>query len=110
MAEQRDMYAYRDDQTLRLINQGYAPIDIAERLKQLAEPLASQLHARDYYGSISHNLRAVYQRYLSFSNGNHASLAPLPPVDDARKTIAWMGGAGAMLAKARASYAQGDYR
>ena len=110
LADQRDMYAYLNDQTLRLINQGYTPMDIAERLKRLPEPLASQWYARDYYGSISHNVRAVYQRYLGFYDGNPASLNPLPPVEAARKTIAWMGGAGAVLAKAHESYAQGDYR
>lgn len=110
LADQRDMYAYLNDQTLRLINQGYTPMDIAERLKRLPEPLASRWYARDYYGSISHNVRAVYQRYLGFYDGNPASLNPLPPVEGARKTIAWMGGAEAVLAKARESYAQGDYR
>ena len=109
-ADQRDMYAYLNDQTLRLVNQGYTPMDIAERLKRLPEPLASQWYARDYYGSISHNVRAVYQRYLGFYDGNPASLNPLPPVEAARKTIAWMGGAGAVLAKAKESFAQGDYR
>jgi alkyl sulfatase BDS1-like metallo-beta-lactamase superfamily hydrolase len=110
LADQRDMYAYLNDQTLRLINQGYTPMDIAERLKRLPEPLASQWYARDYYGSISHNVRAVYQRYLGFYDANPASLNPLPPVEAARNTIAWMGGADAVLAKARESYAQGNYR
>ena len=110
LADQRDMYAYLNDQTLRLINQGYMPMDIAERLKRLPEPLASRWYARDYYGSISHNVRAVYQRYLGFYDANPASLNPLPPAEAARKTIAWMGGADAVLARARASYAQGDYR
>ena len=110
LADQRDMYAYLNDQTLRLMNQGYTPMDIAERLKRLPEPLASQWYARDYYGSISHNVRAVYQRYLGFYDGNPASLNPLAPVETARRTIAWMGGADAVLAKARASYAEGDYR
>jgi alkyl sulfatase BDS1-like metallo-beta-lactamase superfamily hydrolase len=110
LADQRDMYAYLNDQTLRLANQGYLPMDIAERLKRLPEPLASQWYARDYYGSISHNVRAVYQRYLGFYDANPASLNPLPPEESARRTIAWMGGADAVLAKARASYAQGDYR
>jgi alkyl sulfatase BDS1-like metallo-beta-lactamase superfamily hydrolase len=55
-------------------------------------------------------VRAVYQRYLGFYDGNPASLNPLPPVESAKKTIEWMGGADAVLAKARAAYAQGDYR
>jgi alkyl sulfatase BDS1-like metallo-beta-lactamase superfamily hydrolase len=110
LADQRDMYAYLNDQTLHLINQGLAPMDIAERLQKLPEPLASQWYARDYYGSISFNVRAVYQRYLGFYDGNPASLNPLPPVQSARKTIEWMGGADAVLAKARAAYTAGEYR
>jgi alkyl sulfatase BDS1-like metallo-beta-lactamase superfamily hydrolase len=110
LADQRDMYAYLNDQTLRLMNQGYTPMEIAERLHTLPEPLASQWYARDYYGSISHNVRAVYQRYLGFYDGNPANLNPLPPVEAARRTIAWMGGADAVLAKAREAYRQGDYR
>ena len=110
LADQRDMYAYLNDQTLRLLNQGYMPMDIAERLKRLPEPLASKWYARDYYGSISHNVRAVYQRYLGFYDGNPASLNPLAPVEAAQRTIAWMGGGDAVLAKARQSYAQGEYR
>jgi alkyl sulfatase BDS1-like metallo-beta-lactamase superfamily hydrolase len=110
LAEQRDMYAYINDQSLRLINHGLTPMEIAERLQRLPEPLASQWHARDYYGSLSHNVRAVYQRYMGFYDGNPASLNPLPPVQAARKTIEWMGGADAVIVKARAAYEQGEYR
>ncbi|MBK4737619.1 MBL fold metallo-hydrolase [Noviherbaspirillum sp. DKR-6] len=110
LADQRDMYAYLNDQTLRLLNQGYTPMDIAEKLARLPEPLARQWYARDYYGSISHNVRAVYQRYLGFYDGNPANLNPLAPVETAKKTIAWMGGADAVLKRAREAYAQGDYR
>lgn len=110
LGDQRDMYAYLNDQALRLANHGHAPMQIAERLQKLPEPLASRWFARDYYGSISHNVRAVYQRYLGFYDGNPASLNPLPPVQAARKTVEWMGGPEAVLEKARASYRQGDYR
>ena len=110
LSDQRDMYAYLNDQTLRLINHGLTPMEIAERLQTLPEPLASQWYARDYYGSISHNVRAVYQRYIGFYDGNPATLNPLPPVESAAKTIEWMGGADAVLAKARAAYEHGEYR
>jgi alkyl sulfatase BDS1-like metallo-beta-lactamase superfamily hydrolase len=110
LSDQRDMYAYLNDQTLRMINHGLTPTEIADRLKQLPEPLARQWYARDYYGSISHNVRAIYQRYIGFYDGNPANLNPLPPVQGARKTIEWMGGADAVLEKARAAYEQGDYR
>ncbi|MGO4330085.1 alkyl/aryl-sulfatase [Cupriavidus sp. 2TAF22] len=110
LSDQRDMYAYLNDQTLRLMNQGLTPLDIAETLKKLPEPLGSKWYARDYYGSVSHNVRAVYQRYLGFYDGNPAHLNPLPPVQAARKTIEWMGGAEAVLARAREAYARGEYR
>ncbi|WP_454726936.1 MULTISPECIES: alkyl/aryl-sulfatase [Cupriavidus] len=110
LSDQRDMYAYLNDQTLRLMNQGLTPMDIADTLRRLPEPLASKWYARDYYGSVSHNVRAVYQRYLGFYDGNPAHLDPLPPAQAARKTIEWMGGADAVLARARAAYARGEYR
>ncbi len=110
LADQRDMYAYLNDQTLRLINHGLTPMDIAEHLQRLPEPLASQWYVRDYYGSISHNVRAVYQHYIGFYDGNPANLNPLPPVEGSKKTIEWMGGADVVLSKARAAYEKGDYR
>lgn len=110
LSDQRDMYAYLNDQALRLMNQGYTPLEIADQLKTLPQPLASKWYARDYYGSVSHNVRAVYQRYLGFYDGNPAHLNPLPPEQSARKTIEWMGGADAVLAKMREAYARGEYR
>lgn len=110
LANQRDMYEWLNDQTLRLLNLGYTPVDIADKLKSLPEPLASKWYTRDYYGSVSHNVRAIYQRYMGFYDGNPAHLNPLPPVESARRTIEWMGGPDAVLAKAREAYAHGDYR
>ncbi|WP_101674654.1 alkyl/aryl-sulfatase [Alloalcanivorax mobilis] len=110
LADQRDMYAFLNDETLRLLNHGLTPLDIAERLKSLPEPLASRWYARDYYGSVSHNVRAVYQRYMGFYDANPAHLNPLPPVPAAKRTIEWMGGAEAVLEKARASFENGEFR
>lgn len=110
LSDQRDMYAYLNDQALRLMNQGYTPLEIADQLKTLPQPLASKWYARDYYGSVSHNVRAVYQRYLGFYDGNPAHLNPLPPEQTAQKTIEWMGGAEAVLGKMREAYARGEYR
>jgi len=110
LSDQRDMYQWLNDQTLRLLNQGYKPLDIADRLKALPEPLASKWYARDYYGSVSHNVRAVYQRFLGYYDGNPATLNPLPPAESARRTIEWMGGPEAVLARAREAYARGEYR
>jgi len=110
LSDQRDMYAYLNDQTLRLMNLGYSPLEIADQLKTLPQPLASKWYARDYYGSVSHNVRAVYQRYLGFYDGNPAHLNPLPPESAAKKTIEWMGGADAVLGKLRDAFARGEYR
>lgn len=110
LSDQRDMYAYLNDQTLHLLNQGLTPMEIADVLRKLPEPLASKWYARDYYGSVSHNVRAIYQRYLGFFDGNPAHLNPLPPMQTARKTIEWMGGADAVLAKLHEAYSRGEYR
>ena len=109
LAKQRDTYKYLHDQTLRLINHGYRSAEIAERLA-LPQSLAKEWHVRGYYGTFSHNSKAVYQRYLGWYDANPANLNPLPPVERARKTVAYMGGAEAVIAKAREDFAKGEYR
>ncbi|MBT8764915.1 alkyl/aryl-sulfatase [Metapseudomonas boanensis] len=110
LADQRDMYAFIDSQTLRLINQGLTPTEIAQRLDSLPPRLASKWYSRDYYGSLSHNVRAVYQRYMGFYDGNPANLNPLPPEDAGKRYVEVMGGADQVLANARKAFAAGDYR
>jgi len=110
LADQRDMYQYIHDQTLRLLNQGLTPLEIADTLKSLPPGLAQKWYARGYYGTLSHNVRAVYQRYMGFYDGNPANLDPLPPQAVARHYVKFMGGAAAVLAKARESFANGEYR
>lgn len=109
LEKQRDLYKYVHDQTVRLMNHGWRPAEIAEVL-ELPPELAREWSARGYYGTISHNSKAVYQRYLSWYDGNPANLNPLPPVQTAAKTVAYMGGAEAVLAKAREDFARGEYR
>lgn len=110
LADQRDMYQYINDQSLRLINEGLRPMEIAEALKTLPPGLANKWYDRDYYGSMSHNVRAVYQRYLGFYDGNPANLNPLSPVEASKKYVEFMGGADKVIAMARASFAKGEYR
>jgi alkyl sulfatase BDS1-like metallo-beta-lactamase superfamily hydrolase len=110
LADQRDMYQYINDQTLRLINEGLTPMEIAETLKSLPPGLANKWYDRDYYGSMSHNVRAVYQRYLGFYDGNPANLNPLPPAEAGKKYVAFMGGADKVIAMARESFKNGEYR
>jgi alkyl sulfatase BDS1-like metallo-beta-lactamase superfamily hydrolase len=106
---QRDTYRYIHDQTVRLFNQGLTPGEIAETL-ELPAALRGVFHNRDYYGTVRHNARAVYQNYLGWYDGNPAHLNPLPPVDAARRYVALAGGAEAMLQNAREAFEAADYR
>ena len=109
LRKQRDMYAYLHDQTLRLINQGLTGREIAETL-ELPPSLAREWHCRGYYGSVSHNVKAIYQRYMGWFDGNPAHLWEHTPVESARRYVEFMGGAEAVLERARESFGQGDYR
>ncbi|MEZ5285865.1 MAG: alkyl sulfatase dimerization domain-containing protein [Vicinamibacterales bacterium] len=109
LEEQRDLYKYLHDQTVRLMNHGLAPAEIAEALA-LPDSLARTWSARGYYGTLSHNSKAVYQRYLGWYDGNPATLDALPPADAARKYVEYMGGASAIVARAREDFRQGQYR
>jgi alkyl sulfatase BDS1-like metallo-beta-lactamase superfamily hydrolase len=109
LAMQRDMYLYLHDQTLRLINQGYVGAEIAEHL-EMPPALEAAWHTHGYYGSVSHNVKAVYQRYLGWYDGNPANLWPHPPVEAARRYVDAMGGADDAVRVARQAYEEGDYR
>jgi alkyl sulfatase BDS1-like metallo-beta-lactamase superfamily hydrolase len=106
---QRDMYAYLHDQTVRLMNQGLVGAEIAERL-ELPPALAQQWHTHGYYGSVSHNVKAIYQRYLGWYDGTPAHLWTHPPVESARRYVDAMGGADAATNVAQRAFDAGDYR
>ncbi len=109
MQEQADTLQFIHDQTLRLANQGYGPSDIAE---QLTLPATLQTHYwnRGYYGTLKHNVKAVYQMYFGWYDGNPAHLDPLPRKARAEHYVAFMGGAASLLAQAEQSFNAGDYR
>jgi alkyl sulfatase BDS1-like metallo-beta-lactamase superfamily hydrolase len=109
LKKQRDMYKFIHDQSVRLLNRAYTPSEIAETLKMPAS-LANDWSARGYYGTLSHNAKAVYQRYLGWYDANPANLSPLPPVDQARRTVEYMGGADAVIMRARDDFRAGNYR
>jgi alkyl sulfatase BDS1-like metallo-beta-lactamase superfamily hydrolase len=109
LAKQRDLYKYLHDQTARLMNHGYKAAEIAERLA-LPKSLAATWHVRGYYGTLSHNAKAVYQRYIGWYDANPANLNPLPPVERGRKYVEYMGGADAAIRRAREDFARGEYR
>ena len=106
---QRDLYAYLHDQTLRMMNAGMVGSEIAEAMV-MPPALEQAWHTRGYYGSVSHNVKAIYQRYMGWYDGNPANLWQHPPVERAVRYLAFMGGADAVVDKARASYDEGDYR
>jgi alkyl sulfatase BDS1-like metallo-beta-lactamase superfamily hydrolase len=109
LGKQRDLYKYLHDQAVRLMNHGYKAAEIAERLV-LPKSLASTWHVRGYYGTLSHNAKSVYQRYIGWYDANPANLNPLPPVERGRKYIEYMGGADAVIRRAREDFARGEYR
>lgn len=109
LASQRDNYRYLHDQTVRLMNQGETPVEIAEALVQPPE-LAGQWYNRGYYGTYSHNSKAIYQFYLGWYDAVPANLNPHPPVERAKRMVAAMGGAAKVIALAKAAMAKGDYR
>jgi len=109
LEKQRDAYKYIHDQTLRMANHGHTPMEIAEQI-EMPPSLARNFATRGYYGTVSHNVKAVYQHYFGWFDGNPANLHPLPPEESARHYVEFMGGADALLEKARASYERGEYR
>jgi len=106
---QRDLYRYINDQTLHLANQGYTMTEIAEMI-QLPNSLSQYWSNRGYYGTLNHDVKATYVKYLGYFDGNPATLHPLPPVEASKRYVEYMGGADAVLAKAREDYKQGNYR
>ena len=109
LRHQRDLYRYVHDQTLRLMNFGYGPGEIAEMLR-LPESLNQDWAAHGFYGALKHNVKAIYQRYLGWYDANPANLDALPPAAAAKKAVEYMGGADAALQRARADFARGEYR
>jgi len=109
LEKQRDLYTYLHDQTLRLLNKGHTGAEIAE-LVELPPSLAEEWHCREFYGSVSHNVKAIYQRYMGWFDGNPASLWRHPPREAARRYVEAIGGLDAVLAQGREALATGDLR
>ncbi len=109
ITKHRDVYRYMHDQTVRLMNAGYTPREIADLVK-LPKSLSSYFGARGYYGDIRHNVKAIYQFYLGNYDGNPANLNPLPPAESAKRYIELFGGANKAIAAAQKAYDQGEYR
>ncbi|KAL3455682.1 beta-lactamase-like protein [Aspergillus heterothallicus] len=109
LAEQRDLYAYLHDQTVRMMNLGMNGAEIAEVLT-LPPKLASAWHAQGFYGSLSHNVKGVYQRYMGWFYGDPARLWEHPAAESARRYVDCMGGVDEVVQKARGYIGEGDLR
>lgn len=107
--KQRDMYKYIHDQGLRLANEGFDMVEIGEMI-QMPDSLAKEWYNRGYYGSLNHNAKSVYNFYLGWFSGNPSTLYPLPIVEASRKEVEYMGGAEAILEKAKKDFDKGEYR
>ncbi|WP_454759383.1 alkyl/aryl-sulfatase [Caulobacter segnis] len=108
LADHRDAYKYLHDQTVRMMNLGMTGDEIAEKI-QLPPALAKDWFNRGYYGSMSFNSRAVYQRYMGWYDANPAHLVPSPPADAGKRYVAAMGGAAKVKAMAKEAAGKGDY-
>lgn len=109
LKNQRDVYKYIHDQTMRLANMGYNKEEIAEMV-ELPESLSSEFYNRGYYGSVNHDVKAVYQFYLGWFDGNPANLHQLPPKEGGKKYVEFMGGADNVIKMAKESFDKGEYR
>lgn len=107
--QQRDLYKFAHDQTIRLMNHGLTAREIAETIR-LPKSLDGAWHGRGYYGHIRHNVKAIYQKYLGWYDANPVHLDPLPPVESGKKYVEYMGGAEAILDRARKDFAKGEFR
>ncbi|MFD7292421.1 alkyl/aryl-sulfatase [Streptomyces sp. NPDC059897] len=109
LGQQRDLYGYLHDQTLRLMNSGHTGIEIAEEM-QLPPELEKAWHTRGYYGSVSHDVKAIYQRYMGWFDGNPAHLWQHPPQAQGERYVRALGGADRAVEAARAFADEGDLR
>lgn len=109
LSNQRDAYKFIHDQSVRRMNLGQTPTEIAEGLR-LPPALRADWSTREYYGTVSHNAKAVYDRYMGWYDGVPANLNPHPPVERAQRLVAAMGGTKALNRAARKAFDAGDYR
>ena len=103
------IYKFIHDQTLHYMNQGYTSTEVAAMLT-LPEKLEKVWYTRPYYGTLAHNAKAVYQKYLGWYDANPVNLNPLPPSDTAKKLVEYLGSTDAVLRKARKDFEKGDYQ
>ena len=109
VSKQRDTYKFMHDQVLRLANHGYTIDEVGDMVK-LPEALDQTWASHGYYGSISHNARAIFNYYLGYFDGNPSHLHRLPPTAAAKKYVQYMGGSERIIEMAKEDFAKGEYR
>lgn len=109
LANQRDTYRFIHDQALYLANKGETPDEIGDETF-FPKALAKEASSRGYYGTLSHNLRATYDFYLGYYDGNPVNLHRLPPVESSKRYVAAMGGEAKVMETAQKAFDAGDYR
>ena len=107
--KQRDLYKYIHDQSVRLMNEGYTGVELSNMIK-LPPELDQSWFNRGYYGTVKHDTRAVYQRYMGFYDANPTTLDQLPAEEAAKKYVEYMGGAAAIIEKSKTDFDKGEYR
>ena len=107
MEDTAAVYQFINNQTLHYLNQGMTAPEIS---RTLPERLNKVWYTRQYYGTLSHNIKAVYQRYMGWYDANPVNLNPLKPEDTAKKWVEYLGDVDAVLEKARADYEKGEYQ
>ena len=103
------VYKFMHDQTLLYINEGYTADEIAN-LIQLPEALDKVWYTRQYYGTLRHNVKAVYQKYMGWYDANPVHLDELEPTEYAKKLVEYLGDPDKVLEMAHADYAKGEYQ
>ena len=109
LSTHRDMYKYIHDQSVRMMNKGLIGAEIAENM-ELPTALATRWFNQGYHGTLSHNAKAVYQRYIGWYDGNPAHLNKLPPVQAGKHYVDALGGSERVLELGRSAMASGEYR
>ncbi|MBP3683993.1 MAG: MBL fold metallo-hydrolase [Oscillospiraceae bacterium] len=103
------IYKFINDQTLTYINQGYTSNEISNMI-ELPEPLEKVWYTRQYYGTLSHNSKAVYQKYMGWYDANPVNLNPLTPSESAKKWVEYLGDVDEVLRMAKADFDAGEYQ
>ena len=103
------VYKFMHDQTLLYINEGYTADEIAEMIR-LPEALEKVWYTRQYYGTLKHNVKAVYQKYMGWYDANPIHLDELEPAEYAKKLVEYLGDTDKVLEMARADYENGEYQ